>query len=151
MITASLFDSKYKPADGKWHNTRYNSNYILNLVGGKEIKWGENRMIGLNSKIIWTGGKRVIPLDLQASIAKGKAVYKNDELYSRKTPDYFRIDIGVQLHFFRERSEHIISVDIQNVTNRLNAYAEEYDPETKSLVYYPLAGIIPILNYRVEF
>lgn len=151
LITASLFDSKYKPADGQWHNTRYNSNYILNLVGGKEIKWGENRMIGLNSKIIWTGGKRVIPLDLQASIAEGKAVYQTDELYTRKTPDYFRIDIGVHLHFFRDKSEHIISVDIQNVTNRLNAYAEEYDPETESLVYYPLAGIIPILNYRVEF
>ena len=151
MITASLFDSKYKPADGLWHNTRYNSNYILNLVGGKEIKWGENRMISLNSKIIWTGGKRVVPLDLQASIASGSAVYKTDELYTRKTPDYFRIDIGLHLHFFREKSEHILTLDIQNVTNRRNAYAEEYDPETESLVYYPLAGIIPILNYRVEF
>ncbi|MGW8315482.1 MAG: carboxypeptidase regulatory-like domain-containing protein [Bacteroidales bacterium] len=151
MITASLFDSKYKPADGKWYNTRYNSNYIFNLVGGKEIKWGENKMIGLNAKMIWNGGKRVIPLDLQASIAKGSAVYKNDELYARKTPDYFRIDIGVHLHFFSERSEHILSLDIQNLTNRRNAYAEEYDPETESLVYYPLAGIIPILNYRIEF
>lgn len=151
MITASLFDSKYKPADGRWHNTRYNSNYILNLVGGKEIKWGKNRMIGLNSKVIWTGGKRVIPLDLQASIAKGEAVYNTDELYTRKTPDYFRIDLGVHLHFFREKSEHILSLDIQNVTNRRNAYAEEYDRETESLVYYPLAGIIPLLNYRIEF
>jgi len=151
MVTASLFDSKYKPADGQWHHTRYNSNYIFNLVGGKEIKWGENRMIGLNSKIIWTSGKRVIPVDLQASIAEGEAVYKTDELYTRKTPDYFRIDIGLHLHFFRERSEHILSLDIQNVTNRRNAYAEEYDPETESIVYYPLAGIIPILNYRVEF
>jgi hypothetical protein len=151
MITASLFDSKYKPADGTWYNTRYNSNYILNLVGGKEIKWGENRMIGLNSKIIWTGGKRVVPLDLEASIAEGEAVYQIDQLYTRKTPDYFRIDIGLHLHFFREKSEHILSLDVQNVTNRRNAYAEEYDPDTESLVYYPLAGIIPILNYRVEF
>jgi hypothetical protein len=151
MITASLFDSKYKPADGQWRHTRYNSNYILNLVGGKEIRWGENRMIGLNSKIIWTGGKRVVPLDLQASIAEGKAVYQTDQLYTRKTPDYFRIDIGLHLHFFREKSEHILSFDIQNVTNRENAYAEEYDPDTESIVYYPLAGIIPILNYRVEF
>lgn len=151
MITASLFDSKYKPADGQWRHTRYNSNYILNLVGGKEIRWGENRMIGLNSKIIWTGGKRVVPLDLQASIAEGKAVYQTDQLYTRKTPDYFRIDIGLHLHFFREKSEHILSFDIQNVTNRENAYAEEYDPDTVSIVYYPLAGIIPILNYRVEF
>lgn len=151
MITASIFDSKYMPADGQWHNTRYNCNYIFNLVAGKEFMWGDHRMIGLNSKVIWTGGKRVIPLDLEASIAKGEAVYKNDEIYSRKTPDYFRIDFALNIHFFKRRKEHIISLDIQNVSNRRNVYAEEYDPETKSMVYYPLAGIIPILNYRFEF
>jgi len=151
MFTASVFDSKYKPADGKWHNTRYNSNYILNLVGGKEIMWGENRMVGLNSKIIWTGGKRVIPLDLNASIASGQPVYMNEAIYTKKAPDYFRMDIGINIHFFREKTEHIISLDIQNVTNRRNAYAEEYDAEHERMVYYPLAGIIPILNYRIEF
>lgn len=67
------------------------------------------------------------------------------------TKERERIDLGIHLHFFREKSEHILSLDIQNVTNRRNAYAEEYDPETKSIVYYPLAGIIPILNYRIEF
>lgn len=151
MFTASLYDSKFMPADGKWHHTKYNSNYIFNLVGGKEFKWGENRMLGLNSKIIWNGGKRVIPLDLDASRASGEPVYRINEIYSRKTPDYFRIDFGVNIHFFRQRTEHILSLDIQNITNRRNPYAEEYDPETKSLEYYLLSGIIPILNYRIEF
>ena len=151
MITASLFNSKYKPADGVWYNTKYNSNYLFNAVGGKEIMWGENRMIGINTKIIWTGGKRVIPIDLDASIAKGEAVYNNDELFSRKGPDYFRIDLGLNIHFFRKKTEHIISLDIQNLTNRRNAFAEEYDAEAEEIVYYPMAGIIPILNYRVEF
>ena len=151
MFTASVYDSRYMPADRKWHHTKYNSNYIFNLVGGKEFRWGENRMVGLNGKIIWNGGKRVIPLDLDASIASGEAVYRMDEIYSRKTPDYFRIDMGVNIHFFSTKTEHILSLDIQNVTNRRNAYAEEYDPDAERRVYYLLSGFIPILNYRIEF
>jgi hypothetical protein len=151
LITSSWFNSKYRPANGIWYNTKYNNNYINNFVGGKEFKWGKNRLIGINSKIIWSGGKRFIPLDLDASIKKGEAVYKTDELYSTKGKDYFRIDFGFNLHFFKEKSEHIISVDIQNLTNRINQWAEEYDPEKESVFYYPMAGIIPILNYRLEF
>ena len=74
-----------------------------------------------------------------------------DEIYSTRASDYFRIDLGFTLHFFKEKSEHVISLDIQNLTNRQNTWAEYYNPETESIEAYSMAGIIPILNYRVEF
>jgi outer membrane receptor protein involved in Fe transport len=151
LVTNSLFDSKYKPANGSWYNTKYNINYITNLVGGKELNWKENKLLGINFKLIWAGGKRLIPIDLPASIEKGETVYLMDEIYSKKGPDYFRIDLGFKLHFFREKAEHILSLDIQNVTNRRNTLAIEFNPETESIKDYPLAGIIPIFAYRLEF
>jgi hypothetical protein len=151
LITSSLFDSKYKAADGIWRNTKYNLNYVNNFVAGKEFKWKENRLIGLNTKVIWTGGKRIIPLDLEASIKQDEAVYKSSELYTAKMDDYFRIDAGIKLHFFKEHSEHVLSLDVQNATNRLNPWFQMYDREQKSIVNYPMAGLIPILNYRIEF
>lgn len=151
LITSSIFDSKYKPLDGKWRNTKYNANYINNFVGGKEFKWGENRMVSVNTKIIWSGGKRYLPVDLDASKDSGEAVYKMDEIYSLKGKDYFRVDLGVRLHFYKKQSEHVISLDIQNVTNRINTWAILYNSKAEELYEYPMTGLIPILNYRIEF
>ncbi len=151
LITSSLFDSKYKPANGQWYNTLYNRNYINNFVGGKEFKWGKTKMVGINSRLIWSGGRRLIPIDLDASIEEGHTVYLFDEIYSTRARDYFRIDLGFKLHFFKEKSEHVITLDIQNLTNRRNVWTEYYNPETEMITEYPMSGIIPILNYRVEF
>lgn len=151
LTTASLYDSKYKPADNLWRNTKFNSNYIFNLVGGKEIKWHQNKLLGLNARIFWNGGKRLVPIDLQASILQGETVINMDRLYSVKGKDYFRIDLGLKLHIFKERSEHIFSLDIQNLTNRLNVWAQFYNAEEELIQNYYMAGFIPILNYRIEF
>ncbi len=151
LTTASLYDSKYKPADDQWHNTKYNSNYIFNLVGGKEILWGKNKMFGISSRLLWNGGKRLISIDLEESILQGETVVITEELFSTKTRDYFRIDLGLKLHIFKERVEHVISLDIQNLTNRLNTWTQYYNPATESIEDYYMAGIIPILTYRIEF
>lgn len=151
LITSSLFESKYKPMDGKWYNTKYNLNYVNNFVAGKEIPWGTNKMLSVNTKIIWTGGKRDIPIDLEASKLNGETIYQFDKLYSIKSPDYFRIDLGLRLHFYKKKTEHSISIDIQNLTNRQNTWFQIYDAENQKIINYPMAGLIPIFNYRIEF
>jgi outer membrane receptor protein involved in Fe transport len=151
LVTSSIFDSKYKPADSKWYNTKYNVNFINNFVGGKEIKWSDNKMVGLNAKLIWSGGKRQTPIDLEASIEEGETVLEEDKPFSVQTKDYLRLDLGVRLHFYKKKSEHVLSLDIQNVTNRLNTWYQTYDDENKSVIDYPMAGLIPIISYRIEF
>lgn len=151
LITSSLFEAKYKAADNQWRNSMYNTNYVTNFVGGKEIKWGENKMLGINGKVIWAGGKRIIPIDLEASIAGGETVHDLENLFANKGADYFRIDLGIKLRFFRPKAEHIIAIDVQNLTNRQNVWNEYYDSEKEKIVPYFMAGIIPILSYRIEF
>lgn len=151
LITSSLFESKYKPSDGIWYNTKYNINYINNFVGGKEILWSNNKMLSINGKILWSGGKRIIPIDLEASKEEGEAVYDSQSIFSKKAKDYFRVDLGVKIHFYKQKTEHIIMLDIQNVTNRLNTWSEIYDAENEAIIDYPMAGLIPIVSYRVEF
>ncbi|PLX22354.1 MAG: TonB-dependent receptor, partial [Salinivirgaceae bacterium] len=151
MFSASLFDSKYKPINGKWYNTRFNSNYIFNLAGGKEIKWGENKMISLNGKMLWSGGQRTLPVDIAASIESGETEYDLTDPFHNRLDDYFRLDLGIKLHFYKKKTEHIIMLDIQNVTNRMNSWYQYYSTETEKVEDYYMAGIIPILSYRIEF
>ncbi len=151
LVTSSLFDSKYQPKDGKWYNTRYNIQYVNNLVGGKEWNLGDNKLLNLNAKVMWSGGKRQLPIDLEQSRLKGETVYFRNNPWSIKTKDYYRLDLGVKMHFFKKDKEHVLSLDIQNVTNRFNTWAQFYDSETDKIMNYPMAGLIPILNYRLEF
>lgn len=37
MITASVYDSKYKGGDGVERNTKYNQNFVLNILAGKKF------------------------------------------------------------------------------------------------------------------
>ena len=65
LINSSLFDSKYKSLEGVWRNTRYNNNYIVNILFGKEFKnlgKKQNQTLALNTKIFFEGGQRYIPL-----------------------------------------------------------------------------------------
>ena len=151
LVTSSLFDSKFKAANGNWYNTRFNIQYVNNLVGGKEFKWGDNKLVGLNAKAIWTGGKRQNPIDLEQSIVAGEVVFNEDEPWSVQTQDYFRIDVGARLHIFKNNKEQVIMLDIQNVTNRLNTWSQIYDSKNQEIIDYPMAGLIPVLSYRLEF
>jgi hypothetical protein len=153
LVTASLFDSKYVPADGKTYNTLYNGNYIYNFLGGKEFRVGKNKqdIIGFNTRLLLKGGNRMTPILYEESKELGEAVYDTDQWMEAKAPDYFRWDAGASYRRNKTTYSWIVSIDIQNITNRQNIYRNHYNEESASIEYLYLQGIIPILNFRLEF
>ncbi|QNF35921.1 TonB-dependent receptor [Adhaeribacter swui] len=153
LITSSLYNSKYIAADGIERNTRFNGQHILNSLGGKEFKVGKDKanLIGLNFRVLWAGGNRYTPLNLEQSRLQNKAVYYEDKAFEAQVPDYFRTDLRVSYRKNRPKASYILSLDIQNVTNRLNMYNQYYDEDTQSLKISTQTGLIPVLNYRIEF
>ncbi len=153
LITSSLYNSKYTAANGVERNTRFNGNYILNILGGKEFKVGKQKtnLIGANLRILWAGGNRYTPVNEAQSQLEGKAIYYENQRFAAQAPDYFRTDLRVSYRKNRPRASYILSLDIQNVTNRLNVYNQYYDEETRSIKISTQTGLIPVLNYRIEF
>ncbi len=153
LSTVSLFESKYTMPDGIERNTLYNSKYIVNLVAGKEFRVGKNKqnILGANIRTIWRGGYRTVPIDIDASIAQNKDARIYDQAFETKAPDYFRVDIGVNFRRNKPTWAWILSLDIQNVTNRLNVWDEYYHIELEEMVQIYMVGLVPVLNYRIEF
>jgi Carboxypeptidase regulatory-like domain/TonB-dependent Receptor Plug Domain len=149
----SLYSSKYTAFDKKEYNTRFNRSYQLNLVGGKEwsVSNKKNRILGINGKLLTTGGQRQTEIDLPASQAAGETVLVPGKFFNKITDPYFRFDLGLSLKTNRTKTTHIISLDIQNVLNRLNKTETFFNSRTNKLSDGNQLGIIPILNYRVEF
>ncbi len=122
LATGSLYASKYTNYNNKEFNTRYNRNYQVNLVAGKEWKRknNPNNTWGINAKLLTSGGLRESEIDLAASRARGKVMYVTDQYYTKNGDPYFRFDIGVSFKKNRKNSTHMLSFDIQNLTSNKN-------------------------------
>jgi hypothetical protein len=153
LTTASLFESKYTMPDGIERNTMFNSKYIYNLVGGKEFNVGKNKqnVLGTNIRGMLRGGYRTVPVNIQASIAQNKEIRDYDRAFETKAPDYFRVDVGVSYRRNKTNWAWVLSLDLQNATNRLNIWDEYYSPDTKKMETSYMVGMVPVMNYRVEF
>ena len=136
LINGSWYQSKYRAYDGVWRNTRYNGNFIFSGVLGKDFVIGKekNNRFSLNAKILWTGNNR-------------EEFYYDPETkefkpFEVRYANYFRMDTRVA--YIRNKSNYswTLSLDIQNVTNRLNETANERINSQ---------GLIPFLFYKVEF
>ncbi len=154
LFSASVYDSKYKAADGEWYNTRFNGNYVFAFTGGKE--WPgrnpeKNRSYGVNIKTNWSGGFRTTPIDKTASAAEDETVYNYNQTFENKLDDYFRTDLRLSMKRQRERSTHTLSLDVQNLTNKQNMGGQYYNSETGEVETWYQTGLLPILAYRIEF
>lgn len=152
LLSNSFYQSKYTALDGIERNTRYNGHHITTLLAGKDfVSHAKSKVVGLNVKTIYAGGLRTTPIDLEQSKSKGYAVFKEKEAYTLQNPPYFRTDLRISIKWNRSRRTNTLSLDIQNVTNRKNVYNEWFDKEKGKVVYNYQNGLIPIINYKIEF
>ena len=153
MTTVSIYESKYKALDGIERNSRYNGNFITNIVAGKEYKVGKSKQnaIVIDLKLVWSGGSRLTPIDLEQSRITGTTQFFLDKRYSERGPDYMRADFKFGYRKNKIKSSYYVFLDIQNITNQQNVFTRYYDPAKDAVVTYYHLGLIPMLNYRVKF
>ncbi len=151
--TASVYQSKYTAADGIERNTRFNGNFTGNLIAGKEFKVGrsKNNLLGVNTRVIYAGGNRKIPIDLARSMAEDRTVLDFPRAYEQRLPDYARLDVGVSFRRNKARLSSVVALNIQNVTARYNVYGEYFNTQLDKVDTYEQLGFLPNLSYRVEF
>jgi len=157
LATGSLFDSKYKPANGQTYNTYFNSKYQANLLVGKDFKVGKSgqNIFSINFKTLTRGGFRYTPKQMGTTPSGQHYLYSvASDTYTQQMPYYLRFDLGLKYRRNNPRYSWIISLDIQNLTNRKNviSYESMIGPNNQ-IVPNPDTGIgiIPVLNFKVEF
>jgi hypothetical protein len=152
LATVSLFDSKFKANDGKWHNTVFNNAYVTNFLAGKDFKFGKNKqnIYGINIKAFFRGGYRISPIDREASLAEHDIVYDETRAYAEQLPAFSRVDLGSYIRINKNKYSYIISLDIQNISNRKNVMGYEYSDKVNDITEVNGLGIVPIVNFRVE-
>ncbi|MCK4749689.1 MAG: TonB-dependent receptor, partial [Bacteroidales bacterium] len=151
LFTASLFDSKYKGFDGIIRNTAFNGNYVFNLLGGYERNLGANFLLTLDLKTVWAGGRRYVPIDLEASIESGMEERDWSQAYEDRYDDYFRTDFRIGLKLNGKRASQEWAIDLQNITGFQSIFMEGYDAGKQEVYTVYQQGFMPMFLYRIQF
>jgi len=160
MVNGSIFTSTYKSLEGVERNTQYNGNYLVNVLVGKEFEnlgKKNNQTLGLNGKLFFGGGKKVLPLlrDDQGNLtvdAENNSYWDYDRAYENKIEDIYQITVSASYKWNKPRATHELFLNIDNLTNTRGKLSEYYDESKEnSIGYVTQFGIFPNLMYRVHF
>jgi hypothetical protein len=152
LITTSVFNSTYEGSDGVERNTAYNTQYVANVLVGKEFKLGtKQKFLSVSLKTTFIGGKYLTPIDFAASQQFGRTVYQDSEAFSQKQDNYFRTDLKLAYRKEYKRSTLEIALDLQNITNNQNIFAQNYNPRTNSVVTQYQQAFFPVPFVRYTF
>jgi len=154
LLTASIFDSKYKGDDGVEHNTLYNRNYTVNLLGGKEWQIGsngKNNTLGVNVRLYYMGGSRYTPLNEQETILLKKNVYDGNQIFAKQYGPSYRLDLGFSYRINKANLSHVFSLQILNSLGSKDHQGYEYNYKTKSIAEKTATNVLPVMSYKIEF
>ena len=151
LITASVFQSKYKGSDDIWRNTAFNSNFVVNVLGGNEFKLNSKTTFGIDTKLTATGGQRYTPFDITASKNAGYIIYKTKEAYSLQNETYLRWDLKFSYIRNLKKVTQKWYIDLQNITGRENIYIRTLNPKTGIVNQINQIGFFPNINYLITF
>ena len=153
LLTASLFNAKYKGGNHVWHNSRYNRNYAFNALMGKEWMMGKNKqnILSANIRLTYQGGDRYSPVNEAQSITEQDAVYDESQAFSKQLPAAFIAHTSLSYKINRRWKSHEFAVKVINLTGYKDFYGHRYNFFTHKVDENKESIIIPNISYKIEF
>lgn len=155
LATGSVFQSRYEGSDGVERATAFDNGFVGNALVGKEWPFGKtgNKAFTVDAKVTAAGGRPFTPVDLAASRAAGFEIRDEAFSFSQRLPDYFRADLrfGLRINAKKRRISQTLFVDLQNLTNNDNVFAQRFNAQTGNVGTVYQAGFFPDILYRIQF
>jgi hypothetical protein len=150
LLTASLFDARYKGFDKIERNSKFAGNYAFNALLGYEWKIGTKSLLSVNTKVAYVGGKRYVPVNVSV-IGSNQVESDWSKAYTDKLPDYFRLDLNINMKNNFKRFSVEWFVEVTNITNHQNIWQKYYNVSRNKEEYIYQYGIFPVGGRRVYF
>ena len=156
MLTATLFKSEYRDAQGEWHHTRHDRGWITNILGGKEWMVGQGRknVFGLNGRLTMMGGDRYTPMapgttfDDVAMRPDRTIPQDGANPYSKQMHMNVGYAFSVKYTINKRRTSHHFILEYLQMRS---FHGQTFDIRTHDLVDKYTSLTFPNIAYRVEF
>jgi len=155
MINGSLFESKYTGGDEIERYSRYNSNFVLNLLGGKEFiintKKGKENYLGINARLTLFGGERDYPIDHTASNIAQDVIFETDRPFESQNPNYANVDLTITYKVNHKKANSVWALQIKNALASDHFFGYDYNYKNKEVEAYNLKVVVPVISYKIDF
>lgn len=151
LLTGSLFQSKYRGYDGVLRNTAFNSNYVLNALGGYEFRVGNQNRLAFDLKAVYAGGRRYTPIDVAESQSESRTEYDWSQAFAYQHDPYFSLDLRISFKMNLKKVDQEWALEIKNLTDNKNVFQQTYDPVENRIKVDYQQGFFPVMLYRIRF
>ncbi len=153
LLTASIFDSKYKGGDKVRRNTKFNKRFVINGLWGKEFQVGKtkNNYIGLNGRIMFLGGEARSPINYELSNLQKEPVYDHTRAYSVQNKSSFMLDLSVTYRKNKPKYSSVWAFQVKNATASKYNTEVEYSYVKDRLIVESDNTVVPTISYKIEF
>ena len=157
MLTATLYKSEYRDAQGEWHHSRHDRRYITNIVGGKEWMMGraKKNVFGVNGRLTLMGGDRYTPIPEGTTFEEimerpDKSIPMDDGIDPFCKQKGLNVGYAFSVKYTinkKHTSHHFILEYLQMRT----FHGQTYNLKTHEIVDQFTSLTFPNIAYRVEF
>ncbi|MFY0690035.1 MAG: TonB-dependent receptor [Cyclobacteriaceae bacterium] len=152
LVTGSVFESLFSANDGPMYSSSYNTKFSSTYTFAKEWEIKGINTLQIGTRVLFNGGYRYTPFDEAASLAEGRYIPLGNAINAGQVDPYFRIDGRIQYRRNGAKIASVLSLDIQNATNRFNPNGVSYNAVDNELVFRRYSsGLVPVLSYQIDF
>ncbi|MBT4968163.1 MAG: carboxypeptidase-like regulatory domain-containing protein [Bacteroidetes bacterium] len=155
LATASFFDSKYTGGNGEVYNSRFNKNYVVTVLGGKEFifskKANKTHILGINARATLAGGHRTVQVNEQLSLQRQEIIYDWSNPYVDQNPADFFLDITILYRKNKAKYSSVWAIQIKNATSTPSNYMYEYNLRDNIIENTSKMIVVPNISYKIEF
>ena len=147
LISGSVFKSRYRDLNGKWHNRMYDNQYVFNVVGG----YKPNNKWEFSLRWTYAGGVPYTPFDVEASRQINSGVIDQTRINKERNPAYHTLNVRFDRRFNFNRSSLVTYLNLYNAYNRKNIAGYYWNEiKNKKDVMYQWS-LIPVGGFEYEF
>jgi hypothetical protein len=147
----SLYESEYSINGDAYFNSRYAGKYNTSLMIAREKQFDNGNSLQLGFRNLLFGGQWYQPPDDE--ITQSLNTYYEDLSSSLTLQNkmYWRSDLRIAYRKNMKGNSWTVSLDIQNLFNRLNTRNEFWNFALQEYEARAQTGIIPVISYQVDF
>ena len=153
LLTASLFQSRYKGGDSIIRDTRFNRNFSLNLLGGKEWILGEakNKILGVNLRFQILGGKKITPVNYPVTTSERDIFYDDNNAFSLRDNVSYHTHVTLTYRINESGYSIIWALQLFNFPSSPDFEEFRYNLKTNTIDKSETNVFFPSISFKIEF
>ncbi|MGQ1891595.1 TonB-dependent receptor [Thermophagus sp. OGC60D27] len=151
MITGSVYDSQYTGGDGVERRSRYDGEYVANILGGKEWLVRGKNLLGANFKVTFMGPFWYHPVDEEATVTAGEIVYDDDlPFVDRHSSLETLTDFTLTYRINASKTSSVFAFQVKNLAGR-QYQGKRFNLMSREIENEFFYSAIPFVSYKIEF